>query len=72
MLFVCKNHVKHAVNMLKTPHVSYNSIYIKCLFCNAESLYKIFYYDIDISRRNRTIYKNVKHLRQLTKSGGEI
>ncbi|GAB1786773.1 hypothetical protein PMEGAPL128_58880 [Priestia megaterium] len=45
MICVCNKHVKSAIQMLNSPHVSKVNIHAKCYFCEEVATYRIYYYD---------------------------
>lgn len=53
MIFVCKNHVKLILEILKSPHISPVNIHTKCYFCEEISTYQAYYYDVKIKKRNK-------------------
>ncbi len=55
MIFVCKNHVKSAIEILNSPHISELTIYTKCYFCSKEAIYKVYYYEIKVSSLNKSL-----------------
>lgn len=42
-MWVCKDHITHALKLLDAPHVEKVSMKITCSFCNKKAEIKMFY-----------------------------
>ncbi len=47
-MWVCEEHVKVGVSILKSPHIrgNENKLKLKCLYCENEATYELYYFKV--------------------------